>query len=156
MGLLQPSDWHAKWIGLDEAPESRTGKHVLGDAQWIWFPEGQPDQAAPPGTRYFRHTIAWAPDHKVKRATLFFTADNSADVYVNGGKVASASNFHSATEQDVTRQLRPGANVLAAAVKNDGTEPNPAGFIALLCVEFRAGRAAGGPDGFRLEGGAEG
>ena len=35
MGLLKSSDWHAKWIGLDEPAGARTAQNVLGDAQWI-------------------------------------------------------------------------------------------------------------------------
>ena len=103
MGLLQPSDWHAKWIGLDEPPESRTAKNVLGDAQWIWFPEGQPDKAAPVGTRYFRRAITLPADRTVKRATLFFTADNSGDFFINGRKAGAAGDFHSAAENDRDR-----------------------------------------------------
>ena len=139
MGLLRPSDWHAKWIGLDESAGSRTAKNALGDAQWIWFPEGQPDKAAPVGTRYFRRAIVLPADRTVKRATLFFSADNSGDFFVNGRKAGTASDFHSATEKDVTKLLHAGANALAASVKNDGSEPNPAGFIALLRVEFERG-----------------
>jgi alpha-L-rhamnosidase len=139
MGLLRPSDWHAKWIGLDEPAGSRTAKNVLGDAQWIWFPEGQPEKAAPPGMRYFRRGMVLPADRTVKRATLFFTADNSGDFFVNGRKAGTAGDFHSATEKDVTKLLRAGTNVLAASVKNDGSEPNPAGFIALLRVEFDQG-----------------
>ena len=93
---------------------------MLGDAQWIWFPEGQPEKAAPIGTRYFRRVITLPADRTVKRATLFFTADNSGEFYVNGQKAGTAGNFHSATEEDVTKLLKPGRNVLAASVKNDG------------------------------------
>jgi alpha-L-rhamnosidase len=139
MGLLNPSDWHANWIGLDEPAESSTGKNVLGDAQWVWFPEGQPEKAAPIGTRCFRCAVTVPTDRIVKRATLFFTADNSGEMYVNGQKAGTAGDFHSATKADVTRLLHPGKNVLAASVKNDGADPNPAGLIALLRVEFAQG-----------------
>jgi alpha-L-rhamnosidase len=139
MGLLNPSDWHANWIGLDEPAESGAGKDVLGDAQWVWFPEGQPEKAAPIGTRCFRCVVTTPADRTVKRATLFFTADNSGEMYVNGQKAGTAGNFHSATEADVTKLLHPGKNVLAASVKNDGADPNPAGLIALLRVEFAQG-----------------
>ena len=73
MGLLTPSDWRAQWIGLDEAGADQSARNVLGDAQWIWFPEGQPEKAAPVGTRYFRRVITIPADRAVKGATLFFT-----------------------------------------------------------------------------------
>jgi alpha-L-rhamnosidase len=139
MGLLKPSDWHAKWIGLDESAAGKAAKKVLGDAQWIWFPEGQPEKAAPVDRRSFRRLIMLPADAVVKRATVWFTADDSAEFFVNGHKVGIAANFHAATETDVTRRLHAGTNVLAATVKNGGSDPNPAGLIALLRVEFAQG-----------------
>jgi alpha-L-rhamnosidase len=139
MGLLLATDWHAKWIGLDEPPGSRAAKDVLGAAQWVWFPEGQPEKDAPVGTRFFRRTITLPADRPVKRATLFFTADDSGEFFINGHKAASAGNFHSASEANVTKRLQAGANVLAASVKNGGSDPNPAGLIALLRIEFEQG-----------------
>jgi alpha-L-rhamnosidase len=139
MGLLKPSDWHAKWIGLDEPAAGQAANKVLGGAQWIWFPGGQPDKAAPVGTRYFRRALTIPANRTVKRASLFFTADNSGEFYVNGHKAGSATDFHAAKEFDVTKHLGAGDNVLAASVHNDGSEPNPAGLVALLRVEFSQG-----------------
>jgi len=139
MGLLKPTDWHAQWIGLDEAPRKQAAKQVLGDAQWIWFPEGQPEKAAPIGTRYFRRAITIPTDRAVKEATLLFTADNNGEFYVNGKKAGSATDFHAAARCDVTGLLQHGANLLAVSVHNDGSEPNPAGLIGLLRIEFAAG-----------------
>jgi alpha-L-rhamnosidase len=139
MGLLNPSDWHGKWIGLDEPAAENPTKKVLGDAQWIWFPEGQPDKAAPVGTRYFRKAITLPADRTVKQATLFFTADNSGEFFINGQKAGAASDFHSAARFDVTGQLVRGKNLLAVSVRNEGSDPNPAGLIALLRVEFSQG-----------------
>jgi alpha-L-rhamnosidase len=139
MGLLNPSDWHGKWIGLDEPAAENPTKKVLGDAQWIWFPEGQPDKAAPVGTRYFRKAITLPADRTVKQATLFFTADNSGEFFINGQKAGAASDFHSAARFDVTGQLMRGKNLLAVSVRNEGSDPNPAGLIALLRVEFSQG-----------------
>jgi len=139
MGLLKPSDWHAKWIGLDEPAVGRSAPKILGDAQWIWFPEGRPEQAAPVGTRWFRRVITLPADRPVRRATWFFTADDSGDFYVNGRKAGTAGNFHSATQADVGNLLQPGTNVLAVSVNNGGADPNPAGLVALLRVEFAQG-----------------
>lgn len=146
MGLLRPSDWHAKWIGLDEPAGNRTAKNVLGDAQWIWFPEGQPEKAAPVETRHFRHAIALPADRMVKRATLFFTADDSVDFFVNGQKTGTTGNFHSATETDVTKLLQAGANVLAASVKNGGASLLAGGEL----VAAAAAEEVLGPQAFPL------
>ena len=66
--------------------------------------------------------VALPADRTVKRATLLFTADDSGEFYVNGHKAGDAGNFHSATETDVTKLLQPGKNVLAASVKNGGSD----------------------------------
>lgn len=139
MGLLKSSDWHAKWIGLDEPVNSRTAKAVLEGAQWVWFPEGEPEKAAPIGTRWFRRAVTIPADRVVKRASVSFTADNGGVFYLNGKKVGSAGDFHAAAEFEVAKHLRTGDNQLAASVHNDGSDPNPAGLVALLRVEFAEG-----------------
>ena len=83
---------------------------MLGDAQWIWFPEGQPEKAAPVGTRYFRRAITLPADRAVKRATLFFTADNGGEFFINGQKAGAATDFHAAAQFDVTGLLQRGKN----------------------------------------------
>ncbi|HOX57361.1 MAG TPA: family 78 glycoside hydrolase catalytic domain [Candidatus Paceibacterota bacterium] len=139
MGLLRPTDWHAKWIGRDEPAENEAANKPLGQAQWIWFPEGQPEKAAPVGTRYFRRVLAIPADRVVKRASLSFTADNSGEFFINGQKVGGASDFHAASQFDVTKELRAGENVLSVSVHNDGSDPNPAGLVGLLRIEFSQG-----------------
>ena len=52
---------------------------------------------------------------------------------------AGRADFHTAAQFDVTGQLQRGKNLLAASVHNDGTDPNPAGLIALLRIEFSQG-----------------
>jgi alpha-L-rhamnosidase len=141
MGLLKPLDWHAKWVGLEEAGPDQGARNVLGEAQWIWFPEGEPEKAAAVGTRYFRRAMTMPADRAVKRATLFFTCDNGGEFYINGKKAGGATDFHAAAQTDVTKLLQGGKNILAASVHNDGLEANPAGLIGLLRVEFEAGES---------------
>lgn len=140
MGLLGRMDFHGKWIGFD--PASAPGAEpsaLLGAAQWIWFPGGQPQQSAPVGNCYFQHSFDIPALAKVRKAILRFTADNSAELFVNGKKVGTANDFHAATEADVTSLLKSGSNLFAASVNNAGTEPNPAGLIVLLQVELNQG-----------------
>ena len=88
MGLLKPSDWKAQWIGRDE-PTATAEKDAFQKAQWIWYPEGSPAQAAPPETRYFRRTLAIPKERTIRRATCFVTGDNQVALFVNG-KTAEA------------------------------------------------------------------
>ncbi len=41
MGLLDPRDWTARWIGLDSGEETDDVATLLKDAAWIWFPGGK-------------------------------------------------------------------------------------------------------------------
>lgn len=135
MGLLQPSDWRGQWIGRDE-PGSNA-RFTTGS--WIWFPEGQPEAAAPVATRYFRRTFELPANRTIKAATLHLTGDNEWACAVNARHAGTGNNFKITTAMDVTHSLQPGRNVIGAWVKNTGTDPNPAGLLGALRIEFETG-----------------
>ena len=135
MGLLAASDWQGAWIGKDESAR----EYSLKGADWIWFPEGNPAQAAPVGTRYFRRTFDLPADRPVKSAELALAADNEFACAVNGTHAGGGGSFKAVTIMDVTRSVKPGRNLIAAWVKNAGDAPNPAGLIGQLRVEFVSG-----------------
>ncbi len=140
MGLLKSSDWHAQWIGLDKKPGGERAGDVFAGARWIWFPEGRPQESAPVGTRYFRRAVSLPADRQITRAALVFTADNSGTFFINGQRVGAATDFHAAARFEVANLLHPGQNLLAVSVENTGSEPNPAGWIGVLRVEFENGQ----------------
>ena len=137
MGLLKPEDWQAKWIGRDE--EAGASSNLLTSARWIWFPEGEPAASAPVGMRYFRRVITLPADRKITKAVCQMTADNSFELFINGKKAGSGSNFNAAPAMDLKECLRAGDNVIAVAAANVGETPNPAGLIGTLRVEFDRG-----------------
>jgi len=53
--------------------------------------------------------------------------------------VASGNNFNEIQQVDIRPALKPGTNLLAVAASNAGSEPNPAGLIALVHIEFEDG-----------------
>ncbi|HTY89497.1 MAG TPA: family 78 glycoside hydrolase catalytic domain [Candidatus Acidoferrum sp.] len=134
MGILQPADWHAKWIGLDG--ESVT--NYLTNTSWIWFPAGEPAKTAPPGSNYFRRTF-FLPDNDIKRAHFELTGDSEAKGFLNGHDIGGRNNPRVVRDQDVTCRLVPGTNVIALIGMNKGKAPKPAGVIARLTVEFENG-----------------
>lgn len=143
MGLLEPADWQAKWIGYDMPPPASynlTGaepdKIDLGDCTWVWFPENDPRKSAPIGTRYFRGIIELPPAKDVRRARLALLADNEAHVYVNAHDAGKATAWNEVTTLDVTEHLHAGKNIVAIAAKNVGDAPNPAAIIGKLLMEF--------------------
>ncbi|MFJ4920272.1 alpha-L-rhamnosidase [Streptomyces sp. NPDC088725] len=132
-GLTGASDWTAQWIG---APASLGAPPALNSASWIWFPEGDPANSAPAGTRWFRGRVD-VPDG-VTRARVVLTADDGYTAYVNGTRIAQtepdgpAENWKRPGVFDVTGQLSAGANVISVAATN--ASESPAGLLGLLEV----------------------
>lgn len=140
MGLLQPSDWQAQWIGRDEPPaQERENELATAGAQWIWFPGEKGASAAPIGTRYFRRAFDLPADRKIRHGELILAADNEFAAALNGIHAGAGSNFKAAVKMDVTKSLRGGRNLVAAWAKNVGGGPNPAGLVGMLQVEFESG-----------------
>jgi alpha-L-rhamnosidase len=118
---------------------------ALKGGSWTWYPEGDPAQAAPPGTRYFRKQITLPAGVKITKASFAGTADNSFTLFINGQEAghgdSSPEGWRNPVELDVTASLHPGPNQLAIAAINGGDKPNPAGLIGCLTVELERGTA---------------
>lgn len=131
--FLAPGEFQGDWIGAQTTatPPSLTG------ASWIWYPEGNPADSAPVGTRYFRRAFDLPAGDRITSAQLELTADDSFTVSVNGQQVAASphvgDSWRTATVVDVSTALRPGRNVIAAEATN--AQPGPAGFLGKLRVE---------------------
>jgi len=113
----------------------------LSDCSWVWYAEGDPKTSAPPGTRWFRKEIELAR-WKIRSASILISADNEFTLLVNGKKAGSSSGndaWRSPTEIDIAKLLNTGINLLSIEAKNGGSEPNPAGIIGRLQVEFAEG-----------------
>jgi alpha-L-rhamnosidase len=135
MGLLNHGDWQGGWL---TAAASSSGFSLTG-CNWIWYPEGNPAQSAPVGTRYFRKTFSVRSDATLVGATLLLTADNSYTAYVNGTQIGQGSDYTVATPYAVATHLAPGNNTIAIAASNSGSGGNPAGLIGLLVLSYSDG-----------------
>ena len=135
MGLLSPGDWRGKWIGWDHGEVTND----FGEAQWIWFPEGNPQDQAPLGTRYFRRTFTLPANQTVIEAILEISADDQFELFVNGRAAGRGDSWKQPQKLDLGTFLKPGENLLAIMARNIGDHPNPAGVIAKLNVTFRQG-----------------
>jgi alpha-L-rhamnosidase len=135
MGLLQPSDWKGLWIGKDEVVQ----ESFLEGCSWIGYPEGYKDTTAKPGLRYYRRAFELPAGRAVRSAELLLAGDNLFSCSVNGEHALQGGSFRAATQRTVTRFLRPGRNVIAVQVNNLGENPNPAGAIGTLTVQFESG-----------------
>ncbi len=135
MGLLHASDWTGDWIGKVTRQEPPR-RPELTNAQWIWYPEGEPARHAPVGARCFRRTITVPPGAEVLNAQWALAADNRCDLIVNGQRVGAGRSFKVAVAHDVHVHLRPGENTLAVVAENTGESENPAGLLGVLQVEL--------------------
>jgi alpha-L-rhamnosidase len=139
MGILNESEWKAKWIGLDESPEE-SGE--FKGTFWVWYPEGEPQNSAPIATRFFRREFSLdSGNKKLIKASFIGTADNIAKIYINGKEIGSMNNFHTAFAFDILPHLVAGKNVIAVSVENSGTQPNPAGLAGILRLEYESGES---------------
>ena len=132
-GLLEQSDWTAKWIaapadGLDLSGDKLDLVH--GDDAANNMPAMTATCARP------------SPAANPPRGRFLFTVDDEAIVYVNGTQVidtkAMRDNDENAWQKaqlDVTSLLKAGANTIAVQVKNrlnPSGDQTPGGFIARL------------------------
>jgi alpha-L-rhamnosidase len=129
-------EWSAKWIGMNKAG---TGL-ALDGASWIWFPEGDPARNAPVATRYFRRTLT-LPTGKISTSAICLaSADNSFVLFVNGQKIGQGSDFKNPVALNMGPALHAGDNQIEITAANIGNDnPNPAGMIARLHIEFTEG-----------------
>lgn len=150
MGLLEPQDVKAAWIGTGEPlvhPVTKAAdtaeKIDFSGCQWVWHNEPGVDAkaAAKPGERFFRMDFTLPADRRMVSARFIVAADNSARMFINGGRVEIVGGIGMASGQitDVTALLNPGINKLALVAKNEGDVPNPAGLIGKLVLGFENG-----------------
>ncbi|MFI1093914.1 family 78 glycoside hydrolase catalytic domain [Streptomyces sp. NPDC020917] len=128
--FVDPADFQGTWIGAHaNAPVLR-----LDDANWIWYPEGNPSDSAPAGTRYLRRSFDLPAGAQIATAEMQLTADDSFTLYVNGTEAAGsprvADSWRTASVVDIAPYLHAGTNVLAVEATN--TNQGPAGVLGSL------------------------
>ena len=134
MGLLNPADWHATWIGKDEQPTDTRIK----DCSWIGF-SGSNGVNDDPVPRFYRRAFDLPADRKLVRADLSLAGDNGYECWANGASALKGGSFSAAESKDIAAMLKPGRNVLAAQVNNAGEGANPAGLVGKLTLVFESG-----------------
>jgi len=142
MGLLTTEAWHnALWIGLNEKDDPGVETTDIGQANWLWYPEGKATVDAPVATRYFRRRIVLPDDRRIANAWCFFAGDDAVTFYVNGAHIGVGRGHPSLAGADIAGQLRAGTNELAVANTNANApvSANPAGWIGVVRVEFDRG-----------------
>jgi alpha-L-rhamnosidase len=84
MGLLDPDDWKARWIGYDAWEKTFDGEDIYrftgGKDEWIWM-SGDSNVL---GDYYFRHSFTIDNVDNISDASFLVTADESFILYING------------------------------------------------------------------------
>ncbi|MBN9500631.1 MAG: hypothetical protein BGO01_02720 [Armatimonadetes bacterium 55-13] len=122
---MQTSGWTAQWI------TTPTAKSPLVEAKWIWRGAATAKDA-PVGEAWFRKKFDLGAVNSA--ASLRVTADNSAEVWLNGKSVGKAEDWSKVNRFAVGRLLRKGTNeILVKAVNGVGpVGGNPGGLILAL------------------------
>jgi hypothetical protein len=110
----------------------------LARSSWIWHPAEDGKKSAPAETRYFTRVIQLDPA-RVKAASALVVADNAYVLWINDQEVKRGADWHVQEIVPIKEYLKPGANVIAIAVKN--TEVGPAGLIASVVWQDQDGKA---------------
>lgn len=148
-GITPPSELAERRIGNGKVfwggsvgrqpQQSKTGQHPITRAVWIWHGDTKAAARAPVGTRYFQKTFAVDTNSNVDQARITITADNAFELFLNGESVGTGNNFHQLYEFDVANRLKPGQNLISVRAENAGDNPNPAGLIASLEIQYPDG-----------------
>ena len=144
-GLNPPAEQTARafgegrviWGGALSSTNAGASSAIM-DAQWIWYPAGEPAQSAAVGTVWFRREFTVPAGRTLASASLEMTADNDFVASLNGKVIGEGHNFHE-VKTLLTRAIRPGVNVLSVRAENGGSSPNPAGLLGALRLEFTGG-----------------
>jgi len=137
MGLLQKSDWSARWItrpGSQET-EDRAGIH------WIWAAGHDPLQAVPGSVFLFQTTVNLK--EKPKDAALFVLARGNFKASINGIRLGAKHEWHEFDREDATEAFKMGPNSIEIEVTvaepnrfgpEAGTKTSKAAVAALLKI----------------------
>lgn len=116
MGLLNPEDWKAKWIGTDDKIVPVVG---LEGASWI---RSADSTDATSGPIFFRKEISGLPNSKALRALARFASDKPLTIYWNGHEIGRTSGDWQKLEVfNPGEHLKPQGNVVAARMDNVDT-----------------------------------
>ncbi len=137
---LQVGKGRVVWQSSRRAQQSRDGTPYFEQAHWIWYPTGDPASSAPVGRSVFSKSFKVDPAAGLASAHVIMTADNSFELWLNGRRIGRGDNFHLKYAFEVAGSLNPGANTMVVTADNGGNQPNPAGLVGALILEYKNGQ----------------
>ncbi len=122
-GMLDSSDWQAKWIGID-----LNNTFTFDGASWIWTNEQQ--YHVPTGVRYFRYKFTPDSTKSVLSVVIGSIADDSHTLYYNGQEIATSTSWIKGTYADLTDKTVSKQNTIC--VKATNTHTNTGSYAGLI------------------------
>jgi alpha-L-rhamnosidase len=138
MGLLEPDDWTAEWIGHDAAyavsPEQAADDRLFNvrGVSWHHMAGGLIHKDV-----CFRKEVELPADRPVRRAVLALYAYNECRAAVNGTPIGVSTHWEPTARLDATKALRPGVNAVTLVARHN--DPYPPAVIGRLVVQFAEG-----------------
>lgn len=142
-GLLDQSNWTAKWIGYEDAEQASLR---AAHAQWVTNPSPANTPAKGPTRHDFR--LRFDGPSGVKRAVLYVTGEDTVTSWIGGVKVLNPeaqpawgrTPWKTYTKVDVSKELHSGQNLLAIEVTRfDGGNQGRTPMSAALYMELADG-----------------
>ena len=126
MGLLQPSDWQAEWLDIED-PEERADREA--GIHWIWS-EAHPLAAGPQQLRYRLQVPPTARDAEL----LLSAKDDLIGLWIDGRAVKLPEQTYWGTMMRFPIPAAAGAHVIAVEAKaqSAGFMPGTGGAVAAL------------------------
>ena len=133
MGVVDPADWRAHWIGPH--PSTRP-PFDLGGAKWIWAGQAASLTEAAPGRTVYMRTFDLSPSALTGQVVLAITADDTYRVFINGRLATRTWGHFNAWRWmrfvAIETFLRPGTNTIVIEV--DNLSPSPTGLLAAMAL----------------------
>lgn len=136
MGLLQASDWKARWIGKEEPAgyvDPASVFHNLRDAHWIWAADKAAEKAV------LQADVTVPAGRKVRKAIVVMASDHRYELFLNGESVIRGTNPAMPDLLDITSELKTGLNQLEVRATRRNAN-RPAGVIGAIGIEFVEGQ----------------
>ncbi|MBQ7365319.1 MAG: family 78 glycoside hydrolase catalytic domain, partial [Clostridia bacterium] len=132
---VESTAWTGDWIGMPSPKPTLS----LSGTQWIWLASGASFSGVPAGSEYFRFSFDIPADKTPEAFEIAYTADDSAEVFLNGTKVSEMSLWSDGSFYQGTELLVSGKNTVAIAATN--ASAGYAGLCARLKVSYTDGTA---------------
>ncbi|MGC8669141.1 MAG: glycoside hydrolase family 78 protein [Chthonomonadales bacterium] len=144
-GVMHPRDWKAEWISYSPPPDRLADEEAaypsFDGCHWIWYPESDPHDRVPAGTRYFRAVLTLPADASIQSAFALVTADDQFVLTINGREATRSDGQGFAWQRPrnvrIQNLLHPGPNAIAIEAVNSAQ--SPAGVLARFQVRLSSG-----------------